>query len=69
MAVTYAATTRPPAQCSVLGPLVDVTDYIDTSGSDEQPASQISLSGKAHDPTVTAPDDNSSRASEKDTRE
>lgn len=41
--------TRP----TILGPLIDVADHIDTDCSDEQPANQVSLRRKAHDPTVT----------------
>lgn len=44
---------RQRCQRSILGALVDVADHIDTDCSDEQPANQISLRRKAHDPTVT----------------
>lgn len=45
---------RQCCQRSILGPLVDVTDHIDTNGSNEQPAYQVSLRRKAHNATVTA---------------
>ena len=45
---------RQCCQRSILGPLVDVTDHIETNGSNEQPAYQVSLRRKAHNATVTA---------------